>query len=113
MKKIVLSFAPLLLLAKSLDLPVEYDPFAGAKKLVKKSPAPLHRYTKETIPQMRLDLIGIFGDKAYINGKFYTIGQNVYGYKLIDIAQNYVVLQKGRIKKVLPIVAKKILKMER
>ncbi len=93
--------------ANTLDLPVKYDPFMKAKKIIAQKPKVLRRTCS---PSIRLDLIAIFNNKAYINGKFYTIGQNVYGYRLIDIKDRFVVLRKGKQIKILPLVKKKILK---
>ena len=105
--KWALIFTGLVLYANVLDLPVHYDPFQKAKKIVKQKSAPL---MQSKAPSVRLDLIAIFNNKAYINGKFYTIGQKVYGYRLVAIKDRYVVLKKGRQVKILPLVEKKIVK---
>ena len=106
MKWVVL-FVGVVLYGKVLDLPVRYDPFQKAKKIVVKKSIPV---IFTATPSVRLDLIAIFNNKAYINGKFYTIGQNVYGYRLVAIKENYVVLKKGRQIKLLPLVEKKFVK---
>ena len=98
------------LMAKSLDLPVYYDPFAKAKKIVKEakkgSLTPLHK------PSGALVLIAIFGDKAFINDRFYKVGQKVGGYVIVRIASTYVVLKKKGKTKILPLGKKHILKVE-
>ncbi len=43
---------------------------------------------------MRLELTAILNDKAYINGRFYKIGDTISGYKIVKIADSYVVLKK-------------------
>ncbi len=42
-----------------------------------------------------LKLEAIINNKAVINGKMLSIGENISGYKLIEIYDNYVILKKG------------------
>lgn len=97
-------------MAKSLDLPVQYDPFVKAKKIVREAKqgavSPLSKRPH------RLVLIAIFDDKAFINDRFYTVGQRVGGYVIVRIAPTYVVLKKKGKTKILPLGKKHILKVE-
>jgi hypothetical protein len=95
------------LYAKVLELPVAYDPFLKAKKIISTDINSTQTSTQST----RLILIGIFNNKANINGKFYKIGDKVYEYTLSLIKDKYVILKKkGRVL-ILPIVDRKVLKM--
>lgn len=95
----------------ALGLPVKYDPFVRAANIIEKS----SKKPIAVLPSKRikLHLEAIFNDKAVINGRFYAPGQSLYGYKLVYIGSNFVVLQKGKKKKMLTFTRKKILKMEK
>lgn len=94
----------------ALDLPVEYDPFIGAKKIIKEHP---QKKIAPIKPKRALHLEAIFDQKAMINGRFFSVGERVDGYRLALIGSNFVVLKKRNRKKVLTFARKRILKMER
>ncbi|BAF70674.1 hypothetical protein [Nitratiruptor sp. SB155-2] len=109
MKKIFLAVAAISYIF-ALDLPVAYDPFQKASVIIK------HAQTKKIIPTKRkiaFSLQAILNDKAFINGRLIPIGGEIAGYKLIFIGKNYVVLKKGKRRKVVSFRKKDILKMER
>ncbi len=76
----------------SQSLPmVHYDPFYKSQKILKV------RKLKANYPNRfrKLHLTAIYNDKAYIDGKFYRVGQRVGEYELVRITQNGVVLKKN------------------
>ncbi|BCD68673.1 hypothetical protein [Nitratiruptor sp. YY09-18] len=101
----IVILASLSLLA--LDLPVNYDPFNSAKKIIKKSHKPIF-FTPFVRP---LQLQAIFNDKAYINGKSYKRGDIIRGFKIVDIKDSYVILQRGKKKRVLVLYRPHVLKV--
>ncbi|MRI58255.1 MAG: hypothetical protein C6H99_01980 [Epsilonproteobacteria bacterium] len=87
------------------DLPVAYDPFVIPKP--SHTPRP-----KPTLPGSKpLRLYGIFDGKAFINGKFYRVGQRVAGAKIVQIKECCVILVRGRKKIVLPLRKETILQI--
>lgn len=107
-KLIVLLFCIIPLLSGVIELPVNYDPFYKATKIIK------HSTRKRVIVQNReisLHLYAIFNNKAYINGKFYAIGEYISGYKLIKIKNDHVVLAKRGTIKVLPLLPKRVMRI--
>ncbi len=110
MRRAILWLLPLILGAKVLDLEVPYDPFAPAQKIIKKSrhaPIPSRPYHSP------LHLLAIFGDKAYIDGRFYHVGDRVGGYRIAKIGDNYVLLEKKGKMKILFLAKKRILQTGR
>ncbi|BCD60870.1 MULTISPECIES: hypothetical protein [unclassified Nitratiruptor] len=108
MKKILLSTLAISLFA--LELPVQYDPFQKASVIIKHAPKKRIKPVKRKIA---FSLQAILNDKAFINGRLVPLGGKIFGYKLILIGENYVVLQKGKRRKVVSFRKKDILKMER
>ncbi len=106
MKRVALWLLPAVLGAKVLDLEVLYDPFGSAQKIIRKNRLPVT--PRPIVPILRL--FAIFGDKAYINGRFYKIGERVGGFYIIKITNNYVLLQRKGKKKILFLRKKRILK---
>ena len=107
MRRAILWLLPLVLGAKVLDLEVPYDPFAPAQKIIQKSRrAPL----PSKPPASKLHLLAIFGDKAYIDGRFYRVGDRVGGYRIVKIADDYVLLEKKGKMKILFLAKKRILR---
>ncbi len=92
------------LFAEVLPLPVKYDPFYKAQKLLKKKKA------KSFSGTLKLTLSAIYNERAYINGKFYKVGDKIEGYKIYKIGKNFVILKKRGKKRVLYLVKNKILK---
>ncbi len=91
------------------DLPVAYDPFDTAQKVIKSAKPVTPRYYRPISKPLRL--YAIMNDKAFINKKFYTIGAIIDGFRLVAIAKDHVVLQKGRYKKILFLPKKQILRV--
>jgi len=91
--------------AQTLPLPIKYDPFQKAKKLMKDKSKVV-----KNMKRFDLKLYAIYNNRAYINGKFYKIGDKVAGFKVIKISNKYVVLKKNRKKVVLPLVKSNIIK---
>ncbi len=106
MKRVALWLLPAVLGAKVLDLDVLYDPFGSVQKIIQKDRRP-------TAPKpvvSALHLFAIFGDKAYINGRFYRVGERVGGFYIIKITNDYVLLERKGKKKILFLRKKRILK---
>jgi len=102
-----LLFVPLLFTlvsAKSLPL-VHYDPFY-------KSQIILHSHTKKSIQNKSFALSAIFNNRAFINNRFYTVGESVQGYKIKKIYKQSIVLQHGNTLIMLPLQKKHILKIK-
>lgn len=91
-----------------LDIPVEYDPFHKASRIIQHS-AKSHKRISQT--EKPLYLYAIFNNQAYINGKFYTRGEQIDGYTLLSIKKNYIILKKGEKIKILPLLPKNILEI--
>ncbi len=92
----------------SLELPVAYDPFVKAQKIIK----PIRRKVQR-VAQPKLKLKAIFNDKAYINGRFYRVGQRVGGARIVAIQEDRVVLEQGGRQMVLPLWRKRVLRVGR
>ncbi|ADN08499.1 hypothetical protein [Sulfurimonas autotrophica] len=85
--------------AKSLNI-IHYDPFKKAKILLNTHSAKKLFST----PKRILSINAILNKKVYINGRFYRVGEVVYGYKIINIADNYIqVKKKGKIS-IIPLI---------
>ena len=86
-----LFFLPLF--ASSLPLPVKYDPFHKAEKILKEKKV-IRKIEKKPI---KLTLGAIYNNKVYINGKFYKVGDRVGEYRVFKIAKDFVILNgKGK-----------------
>lgn len=108
MKSLLGLLFALALFANVLDLPVEYDPFYKASKIIQHT----KKGRKNIQPLSKpFYLYAIFNNQAYINGKFYQIGERVGGYRLISIKKNYVILKKGEQMKLLPLLKSSILQI--
>ncbi len=93
-----------------MSLPIAYDPFVQAKRIIKKAK---RKSSHPSRPKKILHLGAIFDHKAVINGRFLAVGDRVAGYRVAFIGTNFVVLQKGKKKKLLTFKKKNILKMEK
>ena len=74
------------------DIKVNYDPFVQSKKIVQKKKnlkKMVRLSTKQTF-----SLVTIFNDRAFINSKWYKKGDTIYGYKIVDIGDDKVLLSK-------------------
>jgi len=65
---------------------VHYDPFY-------KSQIILHTHTPRKVQNKSFTLSAIFNNHAFINNKFYTVGEKIQGYKIKKIYRHSVVLQ--------------------
>jgi len=90
--------------ANSLPL-VHYDPFYKSKII-------LHTHTQKSLQRKSFALSAIFNNQAFINGKFYAIGDKIQGYKIKNIYKNSVVLQHGNSITVLHLQKKHLLKIK-
>ncbi len=106
MKRVVFWLIVVSLLAAA-DLPVAYDPFHSAQKIIK-----AHKSAPVFYPVARpLRLYAIMNKKAFINNKFYGIGAIIEGFKIVAILDDRVVLQRGKEKKILFLAKKKVLQV--
>lgn len=80
---------------KSLVIP-SYDPFKRAQPLLNKkhTKRPPHRSVKT-------ELIALMDKRAYINGRWYSLGQSLSEGKIIKIDARSVTLKKGNKIKIL------------
>jgi hypothetical protein len=80
---------------KSLEIP-SYDPFKRAQPLLNKkhTKRPSHRSVKT-------ELIALMDKRAYINGRWYSLGQRLSEGKIIKIDASSVTLKKGNKIKIL------------
>lgn len=87
-----------------LDLPVKYDPFHKAQKIIKSA----KKSAKGNFRiKRRLALGGIFNGKAFINGRFYRVGDRVDGAKIVAIKDRYVILLRDGKMRILPLLGRK------
>jgi len=94
MKKTFLLFISFpLLYANSLAL-VHYDPFYKSQKI-------LHTLTAQRTQNKSLVLSAIFNNQAFINNKFYALGEKIQGYKIKKIYKQAVVLRNHKSLKIL------------
>jgi len=96
-------------LANFQALPViNYDPFKKAQVLLQVKPV------KKTVskPKVVIKLAAIMNDRAYINGHFYKKGDKLFGYRLVKVYDDYVVLNRGDIYKVVSLEASKFIRMQ-
>jgi len=69
------------------------NPFVKAvKKIQDNKPMKVYRRKKYS---KKFSLNAIVNKKAKVNNRWYSINSTVYGYKIIKIKDNYVVLEKG------------------
>ena len=74
------------------DIKVNYDPFAQTKNIIQKK-----KNLKKTVrlsTKKTFSLVTIFNDRAFINSKWYKKGDTIYGYKIVDIGGDKVLLSK-------------------
>ena len=91
------------------DLPVAYDPFHTAQKIIQTKASTAPRATIQN--NHPLHLYGIWNEKAFIDGKFYSRGAIIQGYRIVAILSDRVILQKNKKKKILTLFQKRILKV--
>ena len=95
MKKIIVLLLVLIFSSKATTMRVvPYDPFKKVDLLLKKhnKNRNLLRYNKP-----KISVSAIFNDKAFINGKFYKIGDIIHGYRIIKISKKAVWMRKNSI----------------
>jgi len=90
--------------ANSLPL-VHYDPFY-------KSQIILHTHTQKNVQSKSFALSAIFNNRAFINNKFYTIGEKIQGYTIKKIYKHSVVLQHNSSITVLHLQQKHLLQIK-
>ena len=86
--------------AKTVAL-VHYDPFKKAKVLLKSEGKKVSHVSHRKKP-LRID--AILNKKVYINGKFYSKGQRVNGYKILTITHRYIKVIKDRRISTIPLI---------
>ncbi len=86
------------------DIDVPYDPFFKTKKILslKKKRAP-----NTTPHKVRLVLLSVLNKRAFINNRWYKVGDRVYGFEVVKIYINRVVLKKNQKKMILNIRQKR------
>lgn len=100
------------------EVKVDYDPFVNAKKILSKKSEKKNSLTQKAIvtnksKKNELTLITILNNKAFINSKWYTKGGSIFGYKIVAIDKDAVLLkQKQKIKYLKIKRAKKLFKVE-
>ncbi|HIQ50555.1 MAG TPA: hypothetical protein EYH54_01125 [Nautiliaceae bacterium] len=52
-----------------------------------------------------LQIYAIFQNKVNINGRWFKVGDKIYGYKIVKISKKFVLLKKGNIKTYLKILS--------
>ncbi len=85
---------------------INYDPFFPTKKDKKKRTV----YKKQQKKSYKLK--AILNKKAFINDRWFKLGERVGEYKIIKITSTKVVLEKGRKRKVLNFSSKSLLKIK-
>jgi len=83
--------------ANSLPL-VNYDPFYKSQVILHK-----HTHIQKKVQNRSLALGAIFNNRAFINNRFYEVGDKIEGYKIKKIYKYSVVLQSHSSIKVLHI----------
>ena len=95
------------------EIKLNYDPFIQTKKIFIKK-RDLKVATKPSPKITPLTLITILNDRAFINSKWYKKGDKLYGYKIVYIGDDKVILKKESKIKYLQIKkTKNILKVEK
>ncbi|WP_151901010.1 hypothetical protein [Sulfurimonas hydrogeniphila] len=92
MKKVILAslYFPFLY-ANSLPI-VNYDPFYKSQKI-------LHTRHASKRQSNSFVLSAIYNNRAFVNNRFYTVGEKIQGYKIKKIYKQSVVLQnRSRLK---------------
>ncbi len=82
---------------QELSLP-QYDPFKRAKPLLKAK-----KRGKRVYRPAPKELTAVFNDKAFINGRWYQLGDTLPEGRLVKINATRVYLKKGSTIKVLPL----------
>jgi hypothetical protein len=109
MKRVIVAVLLLCFIAESsfskdvLPIPVKYNPFKRAKRLIlKKENIVVKKKKKKIVKRKKVKrrveklpiLAGIFNNKAFMNGKLYAIGEKVNGYRITAIKNDQVYLKK-------------------
>jgi hypothetical protein len=89
MKILILVFFISLLHANDTDL--NYDPFKQAQKIIKKS-----SYIKAPV-QKPIKINAIFNKKAFINGRFYSVGDKIRNYKIIKVTNDTIWIKNNNV----------------
>lgn len=93
------------------EIKVDYDPFAQAKKIFIKEKK-IKTVVKQSL-KTSLTLVTVLNDKAFINSKWYKKNDKLYGYKIVYIGNDKVMLRKQNKIKYLQIKkTKSLLKVE-
>ena len=92
--------------ANSLPL-VHYNPFYKSQIILHK-----HTHIQVKVQNKSLALGAIFNNRAFINNRFYKIGDKIQGYKIKKIYKHSVVLQSHNSIKVLHMQQKHLIKIK-
>ncbi len=100
MKSLILCMMVIVFSIASIPVP-SYDPFGKVEILIKKQ--------KKIIPismeksKKKIKLSAILNNQAYISDKWYKKGSYVHGYKITKISKDYILIKRGKMKKILTI----------
>jgi len=119
MNKVIITISilllPMFLYPKDvLPIPVRYNPFLKAKKLIIKKEniqtfkvKKKRKIVKKRVVEKLPVLVGIFNKKAFIDGKIYKVGEKIKGYRVVAINDDNVFLKKWGRTVILPLVDKR------
>ncbi len=74
------------------EIKVKYDPFCKIEKIIKLKKNKI--IFQKRVKKHYLFLLAVLNKRAFVNHKWYKDGDIVYGYKIIHIYNNRVVLKK-------------------
>lgn len=104
MRSLIVIFL-LLTSIKAYDEPFAYDPFKKAQVLIQKESPKAQE--KQKVKKNSIVLSAIMSDKAFINGKWYGLGDKFGSFKVDMIRQNMVGLKRGGKVKIITLGRKK------
>lgn len=76
-----------------------YDPFESAKPILKRSSHPSYHHVKRGA----IVIETILNHRAFIRGAWYKRGDFIYGAKILQVSQHGVVVEKGSVKRFIPL----------
>jgi len=84
---------------------VNYDPFYKSQKI-------LHVHASNKRQSKSFVLSAIYNNRAFINNRFYTVGEKIQGYKIKKIYKQSVVLQNRSSIKILHLQKKHLIQIK-
>ncbi len=87
------------------DINVTYDPFFKAAKIISLKKKISNGIIKPI--KVRFILLTVLNHKAFINNQWYKKGEKIYGFKIVKIYSDKVILQKRKKKVILKIRQKR------